>query len=86
MSNEQKILNILEAMQGDISAMQGDISVIKSDVGFLKDRVDTIEAKIEVLMENDEEFRENINMLIEWSELAQHTVGIKLIKDEVEAK
>ena len=48
MNNEEKILEILGQIQGDVSELKGDVSELKGDVSELKRRT----AKIEVTQEN----------------------------------
>lgn len=42
MNNEEKILHILEQMQGDISGLTSDVGTLKSEVGTLKTDVGTL--------------------------------------------
>ena len=66
MNNEAKILSILETMQEQMSEMKEDISAIKEDVIILK--------------ENDEEFRSNINSILEWTDEVGGLMQVDLVK------
>ncbi|MDR2532721.1 MAG: hypothetical protein LBC82_07760 [Oscillospiraceae bacterium] len=59
MSNEEKILSILENMQSDIGNIKSDIEILK---------------------ENDEEFRSNINTILEWTDEVGGLLQVDLIK------
>lgn len=54
MTNEEKILEMLAAMQNDINAIKQDVSVLKQDV--------------EELRETAEITRTGVNALIDWAE------------------
>ena len=43
MNNEERILSILESMQGNIEAMQGDVSAINGRLSKLDERVSKLE-------------------------------------------
>ena len=73
MNNEEKILQILEQMQGDMSDMRGDISGLKTDVSSLKTDV----KQLQITQENVT--NKNIQLLME----AQHDNARKL--DTVQA-
>jgi len=49
MNNEEKILQILTQMQGDISDIKADVSELKADVAVLKHDVSELRADVEVL-------------------------------------
>jgi len=66
MNNEEKILNVLEVIQGSIKVIQNDISDIKEDIAILK--------------EDSEEFRSNLNTLIEWSDDVGKLMQVDLVK------
>ena len=51
MNNEEKILSMLERMQGDISGLKDDVSGLKDDVSGLKDGQARLEARMD-RMEN----------------------------------
>ena len=75
MSNEEKILEILSAMQGDISAMKADISGLKEDVAGLKEDV-------AILKEVQEDHTVALNELLAWAEEVQVVVRIPFAKSE----
>ena len=56
MNNEEKILEMLVAMQGDISSMQGDISSIKGRLDRMDERINNIDdrsLRTAMLVENE---------------------------------
>lgn len=61
MNNEEKILEMLSAMQNDINAIKNDVSGLKNDVSVLKQDV-------EELRETAEITRTGVNALVEWAE------------------
>jgi septal ring factor EnvC (AmiA/AmiB activator) len=87
MSNDEKILCILEEMQGDIKSLKNDVASLRIDTGNMK--IDIAELKtdmsvlredIETLKENDEEFRANLNTILEWADDVGRIEQIPLIK------
>ena len=69
-NNEEKILEILGRIEGDVSELKSDVSELKSDVSELKKRT----AKIEITQENV--VLPRIQLLAEG-----HTIIQKQIKD-----
>ena len=69
MSNEEKILEILSAMQSDISGMKGDIAGLKEDM-----------ARVKKIQEEHTEILEDhsvaLNELLAWAEDVQVVVRI----------
>ena len=59
MSNEEKILELLQQMQSDIASMKQDIASIKDD--------------IEEIKEESEITRSGVNTLIDWAERVEKT-------------
>lgn len=49
MTNEEKILAILEQLSSDVSGAKADMAGMKADMSSLKDRMD----RLEVTLEND---------------------------------
>ena len=68
MSNEEKILAVLEQhgemlahMQGDINSLKSDVGTLKSDVSHIKIRLDMdIEKKLNLLAEGHETLLETL--------------------------
>ena len=82
MSNEEKILEILSAMQGDISAMKEDISVLKEDVAGLKQDVAGLKEDVAILKEVQEDHTVALNELLAWAEEVQVVVRVPFAKSE----
>ncbi|MCI9165609.1 MAG: hypothetical protein HFF64_06375 [Oscillospiraceae bacterium] len=82
MNNEEKILEMLAAMQtrqekteemlaamqGSITTMQGDIVSMQGDIKNINGRLDSIEEKLDDLTEAHEVTRDGVNALLEWSD------------------
>ena len=82
MNNEEKILEMLAAMQtrqekteemlvamqGSITTMQGDIVSMHGDIKNINGRLDSIEEKLDDLTEAHEVTRDGVNALLEWSD------------------
>ena len=66
MTNEEKILEILSIMQGDIDGIKGDIAKLQEDVAEIK--------------ETQAEHTEALNTLIEWADEVQVAVKIPFAK------
>ena len=81
--NEEKILEILSAMQSDISGMKGDIAGLKEDVAGLKEDVAGLKedmARVNKILEEHTEILEDhsvaLNELLAWAEDVQVVVRI----------
>lgn len=66
MNNEEKILAILETMQGDITSMKEDITSMKKDIAEIKETLD--------------EHGEALDALIEWTDNVQEVVRVPFAK------
>ena len=75
MSNEEKILEILSAMQGDISSMKEDIAGLKQDVAELKEDV-------AILKDVQEDHTAALNELLAWAEEVQVVVRVPFARSE----
>lgn len=69
MSNEEKILQMLETMQGQIGEMNGRFDRIEA-------RLDKIENDLDELKEHATITREACNTLVEWTEHASAVVQV----------
>ena len=89
MSNEEKILEILSAMQGDISGIKADISGLKQDVAGLKEDVAGLKEDVAILKEDvailkevQEDHTVALNELLAWAEEVQVVVRVPFAKSE----
>ena len=76
MSNEEKILEILSAMQSDISGMKGDIAGLKEDVAGLKEDMARVNKILEEHTEILEDHSVALNELLAWAKDVQVVVRI----------
>ena len=75
MNNEEKILELLEQMNGRLDKMDGRLDKLEKDVVALKENV-------EVIKEDTEITRYATNTLLDWAEQRQIEVKIPLYKRE----
>ena len=87
MTNEEKILEMLAAMQSDINSIKKDVSLLKEDVSELKEDVSLLKEDVSLLKEEVEELRETaeitrggVNALIEWAEDCGNAIKFPLPK------
>lgn len=73
MNNEDKILELLGAMQTSMQSMQSDIQKING-------RLDSLEAKVDDLAEGQDELRTSVNALLDWSDRVSSIEQLKLPK------
>lgn len=69
MSNEEKILEMLSAMQSDLTALKEDVSALKEDVAEIKE----VQAQHTEILE---EHTVALNELLAWADDAQVVVKI----------
>ena len=74
-TNEEKILQLLEVMQADISGHKTDVAGLKTDVAGLKSDVAGMKADIAELKATQEEMKETLsehtvvlNAILEWAD------------------
>ncbi len=74
-TNEEKILQLLEVMQADISGLKTDVAGLKTDVAGLKSDVAGMKADIAELKATQEEMKETLsehtvvlNAILEWAD------------------
>lgn len=87
MNNEDRILSLLEQMNGRLDKLEqgqsqlcADVSALKEDVAVLKTDVATLKEDVETIKEDAHITREATNTLLEWAEQAQVEVKIPLYK------
>ena len=74
-ANEEKILQLLEVMQADISGLKTDVAGLKTDVAGLKTDVAQLKTDVEELKASQEEMKETLsehtvvlNAILEWAD------------------
>lgn len=74
-TNEERILQLLEVMQADISGLKTDVAGLKTDVADLKTDVAGMKADIAELKATQEEMKETLsehtvvlNAILEWAD------------------
>ena len=74
-TNEEKILQLLEVMQADISGLKTDVADLKTDVAGLKTDVAQLKTDVVELKASQEEMKETLsehtvvlNAILEWAD------------------
>ena len=67
-TNEEKILQLLEVMQADISGLKTDVAGLKADVAQLKTDVEELKASQEEMKETLSEHTVALNAILEWAD------------------
>ena len=67
-TNEEKILQLLEVMQADISGLKTDVAGLKTDVAQLKTDVEELKASQEEMKETLSEHPVALNAILEWAD------------------
>lgn len=67
-TNEEKILQLLEVMQADISGLKTDVAGLKTDVAQLKTDVEELKASQEEMKETLSEHTVVLNAILEWAD------------------
>ena len=67
-TNEEKILQLLEAMQADISGMKADIAQLKASQEELKASQEELKASQEEMKETLSEHTVVLNAILEWAD------------------
>lgn len=67
-TNEEKILQLLEVMQADISGLKTDVADLKTDVAQLKTDVEELKASQEEMKETLSEHTVVLNAILEWAD------------------
>jgi len=75
LTNEEKILEMLAAMQGDIrqintrlDSMDGRMDSMEGRLGSLETEVKAIRSDIDDMKESQEEVRTSVNAILDWTE------------------
>ena len=80
MNNEEKILSLLEQMNGRLDMLEQGQKEIRSDVNVLKTDMTAVKEDIEVMKEDSAVTRNGVNTLLDWAEQAEIEVKIPLYK------
>ncbi len=67
-TNEERILQLLEVMQADISGLKTDVAELKTDVAGLKTDVAELKASQEEMKETLSEHTVALNAILEWAD------------------
>ena len=67
-TNEERILQLLEVMQADISGLKTDVAGLKTDVAGLKADVAELKATQEEMKETLSEHTVVLNAILEWAD------------------
>ena len=67
-TNEEKILQLLEVMQADISGLKTDVAGLKTDGAQLKTDVEELKASQEEMKETLSEHTVVLNAILEWAD------------------
>lgn len=78
MNNEEKILKILETMQGQIGTMQGQMSKMDARLDRLESDVKEMREDVEVIKEDIQVTRVATNTLLDWAEKVEVQIRIPL--------
>lgn len=74
MTNDEKILELLMKMQGQMDAMQSKMDTVATDISGIKTRLDLdVDKKLQLLAEGQEILKERLDVLDEVKELAEDT-------------
>ena len=80
MNNEEKILALLEQMNGRLDTMDKRFDTMDKRLGKLEQDVATIKEDVEIIKDDARITRSAANTLLEWAEQAQVEVKIPLYK------
>ena len=85
MTNEEKILHLLELQQVEFQKINTRLDSLDTRVGALETqvkqvnvRLDSVDARLDSLEESAEITREGVNTLIGWAEEIGHSTGFPL--------
>ena len=67
-TNEERILQMLEVMQADISGLKADVAGLKTDVAGMKADIAELKASQEEMKETLSEHTVVLNAILEWAD------------------
>ena len=67
-TNEERILQLLEVMQADISGLKADVAGMKADIAELKTSQEELKAAQEEMKETLSEHTVVLNAILEWAD------------------
>ena len=80
MTNEEKILQLLESQQIELRKINSRLDGMESRLGGMESRFDGMESRLDKLEESAEVTRGGINTLIEWAENVSNAIRFPLPK------
>ena len=80
MTNEEKILQLLESQQIELRKINSRLDGMESRLDGMESRFDGMESRLDKLEESAEVTRGGINTLIEWAENVSNAIRFPLPK------
>ena len=82
MSNEEKILQLLEAQQEEFCKINSRLDGVESRLNGMDSRLEGIESRLYKLEESAEITRASVNSLLEWADHVSNAISFPLPKVE----
>ena len=82
MSNEEKILQLLEAQQEEFCKINSRLDGVESRLNGMDSRLEGIESRLDKLEESAEITRASVNSLLEWADHVSTAIRFPLPKVE----
>lgn len=82
MSNEEKILQLLEAQQEEFCKINSRLDGVESRLNGMDSRLEGIESRLDKLEESAEITRASVNSLLEWADHVSNAISFPLPKME----
>ena len=82
MSNEEKILQLLEAQQEEFCKINSRLDGVESRLNGMDSRLEGIESRLDKLEESAEITRASVNSLLEWADHVSNAISFPLQKVE----
>ena len=82
MSNEEKILQLLEAQQEEFCKINRRLDGVESRLNGMDSRLEGIESRLDKLEESAEITRASVNSLLEWADHVSNAISFPLPKVE----
>ena len=79
-TNEEKILALLESQQAEFQKINSHLDSVDSKLDKLEARLDRVESRLDRLEESAEITRDGVNALIEWAEDVSNAIRFPLPK------